>query len=174
MTTGRRALELDPLDVYARLFLSKYLLAKSDYDGARAENQRLLANNPKSWGFLLQACKIDLLNGRAADALAISQQIPIEGYRLAVEAMARHPLGQVEESRRLTDQLISAHGSYQPYLIGEVLAYIGEPDQALTWLHRAYEMRDDTMEEVKYERLLTPLRTHPRFKALLREMNLPE
>ena len=174
VTAARRALELDPLDVYARLFLSKYLLSKSDYDGARAENQRLLATNPKSWGFLLQAGKIDLLSGRAADALAISQQIPIEGYRLAVEAMARHSLGQVEESRRLTHQLIIAHGSYQPYLIGQVLAYSGEPDQALTWLDRAYEMRDDPMEEVKYERLLTPLRTNPRFMALLREMNLPE
>jgi tetratricopeptide (TPR) repeat protein len=174
VTTGRRALELDPLDVYARLFLSKFLLAKSDNEGARAENQRLLATNPKSWGFLLQAGKIALLSGRAADALAISRQVSIEGYRLALEAMARHSLNQVEESRRLTHQLISSHGPHQPYLIAEVLAWRGETDQALECLHRAYELRDDPMEEVKYERLLGSLRTDPRFKALLREMNLPD
>jgi TolB-like protein len=174
VTISRRAIEIDPLDVYARLCLSKYLLSKSDYDGARAENQRLLATNPKSWGFLLQAGKIDLLSGRVADALAISQQISIDGYRLALEAMARHSLSQVEESRRLTDHLISSHGSHQPYLVAQVLTWRGETDQALEWLHRAYELRDDLMEEVKYERLLASLRTDPRFKALLRKMNLPE
>jgi hypothetical protein len=122
----------------------------------------------------LQAGKIDLLSGRVADALAISQQIPIDGYRLALEAMARHSLSQVEESRRLTDQLISSHGSHQPYLVAQVLTWRGETDQALEWLHRAYELRDDPMEEVKYERLLASLRADPRFKALLREMKLPE
>jgi hypothetical protein len=55
-----------------------------------------------------------------------------------------------------------------------VHAYRGEPDAALTWLERAYEQRDSGMVFLKVDPLLRDLHSNPRFRALMRKMNLPE
>ena len=47
-------------------------------------------------------------------------------------------------------------------------------DRAFRWLERAYEMRDDGLPWLKIDPGLRSLRDHPRYKALLRKMNLPE
>jgi hypothetical protein len=56
------------------------------------------------------------------------------------------------------------------------MAYIytglGEQERALDFLERAYEERAGALFGVKGSFLFTPLREHPRFKALLRKMNL--
>ena len=49
---------------------------------------------------------------------------------------------------------------------------LGEKDQAFAWLERAYEERCPTLEFLKVEPSLDPLRSDPRFADLLRRMNL--
>jgi adenylate cyclase len=53
-------------------------------------------------------------------------------------------------------------------------AYRGEVDQALAWLERAYEHRDFGLVYLKGSPLLRNLEANPRYKAILRKMNLPE
>jgi hypothetical protein len=45
---------------------------------------------------------------------------------------------------------------------------------AFEWLQRAYMQRDGGLVEIKVDLLLADLRSDPRYKALLRKMNLPE
>jgi hypothetical protein len=47
-------------------------------------------------------------------------------------------------------------------------------DQAVQWLERAYRQHNGGMSQLKIEPMLRSLRHDPRYKALLREMNLPE
>jgi hypothetical protein len=49
---------------------------------------------------------------------------------------------------------------------------LGEYDRAMDWLERAYEERSGGIFGVKGSFLFAPLRGHPRFKALLKKMNL--
>jgi len=49
---------------------------------------------------------------------------------------------------------------------------LGEQDRAMDLLERAYEERAGSVYGVKDSFLFTTLRSHPRFKALLRKMNL--
>jgi hypothetical protein len=50
----------------------------------------------------------------------------------------------------------------------------GQSDEATRWLERAFTQRDANLMMIKVDTALVPLNGDPRFKALLRKMNLPE
>ena len=61
-----------------------------------------------------------------------------------------------------------------PYDVAMVYAGLGEEDEALDWLDRALEARDIWLPWVNVQPEFENLRTHPRFRDLLRRMNFPE
>jgi serine/threonine-protein kinase len=71
-------------------------------------------------------------------------------------------------------QLESKFAEVAAYDVGEVHAYRGETDAAVTWLERAYSQRSDNMIFLKVDPLLRNLRSDPRYKVLLSKMNLPD
>ncbi len=60
------------------------------------------------------------------------------------------------------------------YEIALYLALIGETEEAMTWLERAYEERDPLLLLAKTDPLLDPIRSDPRFDDLLRRIGFPE
>jgi len=52
-------------------------------------------------------------------------------------------------------------------------AMLGQPDEALTWLERAYEARDSWMIQLN-DPVFDPIRQDPRFVDLLRRLDLPQ
>jgi len=81
--------------------------------------------------------------------------------------------GKRREAQKVADGLIaqwkSTHvGAYDTAIIEVGL---GNKDQALTWLERAYEDRTFFMINLKIEPELDPLHSEPRFQDLLRRMN---
>ena len=60
------------------------------------------------------------------------------------------------------------------YLIAAWSALIGEAEQAMTWLERAYEEREPGLIAAKVDPRLDPLRSDPRFQDLLRRIGFPE
>ena len=61
-----------------------------------------------------------------------------------------------------------------PYNIAVVYAGLNDKDQAFEWLNRAYEARCFGMTQLKVETVVDNLRSDPRFKSLLKRMNLPD
>ena len=59
-----------------------------------------------------------------------------------------------------------------PYHIAYVYTGLDEQDKAIDWLERAYEEHTGGVYGIKGSFLFTSLRSHPRFTALLRKMNL--
>jgi hypothetical protein len=51
---------------------------------------------------------------------------------------------------------------------------LGETDQALTWLERAYEEHDEGMVYIKAYPGFDALRSEARFQALVQRMNFPQ
>jgi hypothetical protein len=51
--------------------------------------------------------------------------------------------------------------------------FAGEKTLALDWLERAYEARDPALPYLRLP-LFDPLRSEPRFEALMRRMGLPQ
>jgi serine/threonine-protein kinase len=64
-------------------------------------------------------------------------------------------------------------GRYVPSLrIDHIYIGLGENDLALEWLEKAYEERDATLVWLKVDRVYDSLRANPRFKTLLKKMDL--
>jgi hypothetical protein len=59
-----------------------------------------------------------------------------------------------------------------PYHLAFVYTGLGEQERALDLLERAVAERAGAVYGIKGSFLLAPLRPHPRFKALLKRMNL--
>jgi TolB-like protein/DNA-binding winged helix-turn-helix (wHTH) protein/thioredoxin-like negative regulator of GroEL len=66
------------------------------------------------------------------------------------------------------DKYISA------YSLAVVFVGLGEEEQALAWLEKAYEERARRLIQLKIDPRFAELRSHPRFQSLLRRLNFPE
>lgn len=172
VATYRKAIEQDPLDNVAWNIFGVALTAIGNTAAAYDAFRHSLAIRSTP----LTNCSLatlQLLDGKARDALATSQAIVDDGLRLSVVAMAEHTLGDAKASQRALDQLIATEASSLAYQIAEVYAWRGEKDKAFEWLERAYRQHDGGLTSTKIDPLLASLRSDPRYAALLRKLNFP-
>jgi hypothetical protein len=69
-------------------------------------------------------------------------------------------------------EALSGERYVSPYHMAYVYTGLGEFDRAIDYLETAYERRSGAVYGIKGSFLFTALHPHPRFKALLRKMNL--
>jgi adenylate cyclase len=86
--------------------------------------------------------------------------------------------GLAEKKREALKLIAELHDRDRHRYVSRILfvhAYLGlgDKDQALTWLERAYEDRDQWMVYINSTPILDALRPEPRFQALVRHMNFP-
>jgi TolB-like protein/Tfp pilus assembly protein PilF len=170
----RRAIQLDPLQLATWRNLIGYLLFTRDFAGAHEASRRALEISPDSSFVLDGLGLLQLLEGNAQDALATFRRIDVEVFRLWSIAMAEHSLGDHKASQQALDELIAKYAAVAAYQIGGAYAWRGEKDKAFEWLERAYVQRDEGLTNIKIDPVIYSLRADPRYKALLRKMNLPE
>ena len=84
--------------------------------------------------------------------------------------------GKSDEARALLRQLEErSKGGYVPaYDLAIVHLALGEKEAALHWLERAYERHDWALMVLAVEPRLDPLRSEPRFRALLSRVGLQQ
>ena len=83
--------------------------------------------------------------------------------------------GDKEGAHRALTQLLGiAKKHYVPalYFAGINLG-LGERDEALQWLEKAYEERYDRLVYLGVDPMADPLRSDPRFKKLMKKAGLP-
>ncbi len=166
----RRAVALDPLSVPALRNLASHAYEAGDLAAAEEALARALELGPEN-GFLPYGLGlVRLAQGRAADALASFEKVPVDYYRLQGTALARHALGDRAGSDAALRRLIAEHGKESLYQIAQVYAYRGEADRAFDWLDRAYRARDPGLAEVKVEPFFRGLRDDRRWAAFLKRM----
>jgi len=83
-------------------------------------------------------------------------------------------IGEEARARQILVQLheLAQHDFVSPYHFAYVHAGLGEADEAIAWLEKAFERRSGAIYGIKGSFLFRNLRDHPRFQALLRKMNL--
>jgi serine/threonine protein kinase/Tfp pilus assembly protein PilF len=174
IATTRKAIALDPLSHSAWQTLTNYFTATRDFAAALVASHRALEISPQSDFSLNDLGTLQLLQGKAKEALETFRRIDNEGFRLSSIAMAEHTLGRARESQQALAQLIAQHATEAAFQIAEAYAWRGEKDKAFEWLERAYQQRDGGLSDIKTDPPLAGLRSDPRYKAFLRKMNLPE
>jgi serine/threonine-protein kinase len=83
-------------------------------------------------------------------------------------------VGKTEQAREILRRLqqLSRERYVSPYHLAYVHAGLGEDEQAMDWLERAYAEGAGGIWGIKGSFLFARLRSHPRFQALLKKMNL--
>ena len=176
LTLLRRAQELDPLA--HRIDIATTLIRAGRYDEAIVRARDATDVDPghaRAWATLGWALFLagQRVNGLASleRAVAVAPDSTLwlsqlaEAYGLNGEkGKARDILRQVKELSRTT--------YVSPYQYVYVYTGLGEYDRALDFLERAVAERGGPAYAIKGSFLLKPLREHPRFQALLRQMHL--
>ena len=129
-----------------------------------------LGHATRGWAYLLKGMP-DQGIGELQKAVALA---PDSTLYLAQLGQAYAQVGRTEEARDVLRQLekLSSERYVSPYHMAYVHVGLGENERAMDWLERAYEERAGALFGVKGSFLFTSLRSHPRFQALLRKMNL--
>jgi serine/threonine-protein kinase len=174
----RRACELDPLSLITRTAYGRILHVARRYEEAIDHCRRALELDDSfhQAHFDLAMTMVEL--GRFDEALSeFEQHIDRAGRRsvmLSVFGNALARAGHVERARAVLDELRQRHaeGHATSADFGYVLTGLGQLDEAMQMFEQACDAHAGLAVYFKVEPLLDPLRTHPRFAAMLRRLQL--
>jgi TolB-like protein/DNA-binding winged helix-turn-helix (wHTH) protein len=167
-----QAIELDPVSSWYRNWLAAIAFFSRQYD----LSMKLAENLGDEWAFSVGLCYMQKKMYPQAIAsfeksiARIGRQTDTLGTLALVYGLA----GRKSETKKIISEL--KERSRHHYVFPSVFAYaylgLGDKEQALTFLERAYEEQDPALFYLKVWPLLDPLRSEPRFQALLRRVNL--
>ncbi|MFI4890384.1 MAG: TIR domain-containing protein [Steroidobacterales bacterium] len=173
VATLRKAAEIDPLSNTIWQNLGAALRDSREYPAAYEAFRHALALQPASPYNKFHLACLQLLDGKAQEALATGQDISDQAFRLTIVAMAQHTLGHAKDSQQALEKLISTSAADSAYQVAEVYAWRGEKEKAFEWLERAYRQSDAGLTNLKADPQLTSLHSDPRFATMLRTLNFP-
>ena len=166
--------ELDPFNIAVKETEAWVTYASRQYDLALKQFESLgdeggLVHVYREKGMYPEAIA---LNKRCT---ATYPSLSRDPYALAVLASIYGLQGRNDEAEALIKEVReTARHRYVPgFFFAEAYVGLGQRDQAITWLERAYEEHDQWMVFANSYPGLDPLRSEPRFQALLRRMQFP-
>jgi tetratricopeptide (TPR) repeat protein len=176
----RQAQEFDPLSPVINQQMAELLMFQGQYDKSLESSRKTLELDP------------NFLNAYSTIGWAYEEK------KMFDEAFAAYQkgLGIAGESKQKIEALEQAYkkSGWKGYLqkiiefdkdgfnqgkgsagsIAGNYALLGEYEEALKWLERSYENREDAMAWLKVGTVYNPMRSDPRFQDLLRRMGLPQ
>jgi tetratricopeptide (TPR) repeat protein len=173
------ASELDPFTPDMALCFGWHCLATNDYDEALELARKGIRMNPKnSWARVILGWAYEQ-KSMMSEALAEFQTAVADwkGGPLPLASLghAYGIMGRRKEAQQILDQLLEmSKQKYVPsYDIAAVQIGLGNADQALERLMKAYEERSGFLVYIKCDRRFEPLHSDPRFQELIRRIGLP-
>jgi eukaryotic-like serine/threonine-protein kinase len=175
----RRAEELDPLSLSISANVSWTLFFARRYDEAIAQLNRTLSLDPNFYVARANLCWAYNAKDMHREAIAecrkareLNNDSLIRGYLALVLARS----GQREEARKLLNELKLESTQHYVTSYGVALAHIGldEKEEAFVWLEKEVADRGYWSGVYAVDPVLDDLRGDPRFKEMLKRLNLPE
>jgi TolB-like protein/Flp pilus assembly protein TadD len=168
------ARKLDPFSPITNTLTGQFLFYAGRYDEARDALQKAFAIDPDFWVAHLLEGQIHERGGRSAAAIEeFDKAYEFSGGNTLALALKGHVLarrGKHSDAERIVSGLIQK-GQIRfvpPSNIALVYAGLGKHESALEWLDKAYEARDVHLVFLTIDPMWNDLRTHPRFRELLR------
>jgi len=171
--------QLDPFSLIINVVHGDALRSAGQYDLAIEQLQKTLEIDPNFAHAHFHLGMTYLLKVAFADAIAefqkaVSLSPNVTDYKGGL-GYAYAVAGDRAEARKLLEELKTrSKQSYVPWFyIAGIYAGLGEKEQAIANLEKAYEQREQGLAVMKREPMFDPLRSDARFQELLRRMNLP-
>ena len=175
----RRAEELDPLSPIIGTNLGDALVYARRYDEAIAQYKRTLIRNPTfayahtalGWAYGLNGMYLEAIAETRA-AIELNKGSSAKGYL----GLWLTKSGKRDEAVKLLSELKqeTTRGYVQSYTFALIYIGLGDKEEALNRLEKQMSDRSETATAYAIAPELDDLRSEPRFKAMLKRMNLPE
>lgn len=167
-----RSITLDPLNPRTYRAAGSIAYAARRYQAAIPYLKRALTMKPNlsNAHFYIGNCLY--LTGKLEEARTEFLAEPTAMFRYYGLAITDYKLGNQAAAKKAMAQLVTEVGDSAMYQQAEVLAQWGETDAALTALERARVIGDSGLTYLGIDPMVDPLRTTPRFKALLQALNI--
>jgi len=170
---ARKAAELDPLSDESWTQLGRALAGThQDAEAQQAFERALVLNPQQNWANFLLG-NLLLSQGKVDEAMAHYQRAP-EQFRTTGTAMVAFTRGDEAGSKAALAKLEQDFSIGFAYQIAQVYAWRGEKDRAFEWLERCLQIHDAGMVRLQYDPAMDPLRSDPRYAALVAKMGFPK
>ena len=177
ITASQRALALDPMAPQISIDAIFAYAWRGEYELAREQAARAAYLDPSFFFAPWADGWIDLQAGNAEAAIphflkADAMESPL--FAIAWLGYARGVTGDKLRALDAIDELNekSLRGYVSPFNLAIVHLGLGEADQAITYLEQAYAMDSQWLGWLGNDRIYDPLRSHPRFKRLIKKLGL--
>jgi adenylate cyclase len=176
----RRALILDPLSTNLNYVLGRNYYCARKYDSAYDQFKKTLTLNPDfnlakgNFVYTLLARK------NYSEAFEVIKQIPRTGtskifyYQGPMLSYAYAVSGDKNHARIELEKTIAEYPGQSSYHLARIYVLLNDYNEAFIRLEKAYEMRDLWMYSLKADPTFDPIRNEPRFKVLMKKMNLDQ
>jgi tetratricopeptide (TPR) repeat protein len=175
----RRAEELDPLSPIIGTSLGDTLVYARRYEEAIAQYKRTLIRNPNfvyahqalGWAYGLDGMYPEAI-AESRTAVELSKGTSAKGYLglwLAKSGKRDQAVKLLSELKQETPRTYVQNYTFALIYIG-----LGDKAEALNWLEKHMSDRAETANLYAVAPELDDLRSEPRFKEMLRRMNLPD
>jgi eukaryotic-like serine/threonine-protein kinase len=172
---GRRAAELDPLSPQIPIDNSIALMFQGSFQAAKEQARRSAELDPTFFFPEFVYGWADIEAGKVADAItplkkAKAMESPAFvtawlAYAYAASGDRAHAMAELENLRK-----ISLRGQVLPFNLAIVHLGLGERQRAIGYLEQAYSSDSQWMGWLNRDRMFDPLRSDPRFVALMKKL----
>jgi tetratricopeptide (TPR) repeat protein len=173
---SERARQLDPLSLIIAADNGAILYFSRQYDRAIEKWKSVREMDPDFMrARLIVGAYVE--KGMFAEAVADNERFRTKisaasywSWRAYIQARAGHR----EDAHWALNELLrlNPHTPVDPIIIAQAYAGLGEKQNALAWLEKAYAQRSDELVTLKVYPAYDPLRGDPRFQELLRRLRL--
>lgn len=177
---GKRAVELEPLNLNNGANLSGLYFHARQIDKAFAEAKQVYDLDPNFIVGRWALSQSSIMKGLNKETIELNEQAlqtdPTNQVYLRFAGLAYAKAGRRKEAEQVISKYAElAKTQYvMSYHVAVIYAALGDKDKAFAELEKAFEAHDYLLPRIKVEPFLDPLRDDPRFKDLMKRLNLPE
>jgi TolB-like protein/Tfp pilus assembly protein PilF len=170
------ALELDPLNPNMKILYSAVLLEVEDFKSALELAEEVAAADPnyylaysaiknaafycRDYNKVMEATKHVL--AKKVDFKEVDRIFGESGFVAAYEEILRQ------------EEVLAQKGYVAPVVVASRYMMVDQPDKAMEWIEKGFEVRDPNMPYIAtHGFLFEPLFDNPRFIEIIQKMNLP-
>jgi serine/threonine-protein kinase len=175
----RRAQELDPLSISTQVMIGWTLYFARRYDEAIDQCRKVVDLEPNSvnaHNCLGLSYLAKRMYGKAIEECQKAVSLSGNDPERAVDLARSYALSGNKAGARSVLNAWLAHEKQTyipPYFFAQVYVALGEKDQGLAWLEKAYTERDPQLVPLTVDPAFDSVRSEPRFQDLMRRLELP-
>lgn len=175
---SERAAQLDPLSLIIAADNGAILFFSRQYDRAIEKWRSVLDMDPDfSRAHLIRAAYVEkgMFPEALADLEAHGPMVNAPWYWATLAGIYGRSGRKIQAQRALHELLqLNRRKAIDPLPIAVAYAWLGDKDQALAWLEKAYAQHSTELVSLKVAPCYDPLRSDPRFEGLLRRVHLAQ